>query len=394
MSNNKISLGKFSAEKSLIYILISAVLVVLVFVFYLFFSHGVKNIQILSPNGGEEWEVGKSYEITWKAKGIKKIGIVLFNRKEGKWIAKDIDAQSGKYEWKIHFGQDYGDNYWIAVFEYPWQEGNKISYSKAPFIITYSKSISCDSLSAEKEWPYLPSDLPAIRRVFITEQSYTGNLGGLEGADKKCQEEAEKQGFKGKWQAFLGGDKDEETAIERLKKTPRGIEGIFVEAKPSAKLIRGKEVTCHRLLGRSFDEFLAKFSNSVLINQQKFDKEFLSKLSSIWLGRISKKSKKNCLSIYKISSDSYIPLPEKYTFTVTCQNWSQGKAFVENYFRSEEQLNSSFPVCYTPKGALTKAVALGGLAEGLIKENENNERFTPSQGKSCESEQRLLCIEI
>ena len=390
--NNPI-LKKLNMEKSLIYILIGAFLIVFIFVLYLFFSHGVKSIKILSPNGGEEWDVGQTYHIAWKAKGIKRVGIVLFNEKKAKWIAKNVDARAGKYDWKVYLGQKYGNGYWIAVFEYPWQKGNKVSYSSRPFAITYPKSLSCDNLSVGNEWPYLPSDLPTIRRVFITEGNYTGNLGGLEGADAKCQQEAESQGFKGKWRAFLGGDGDEETAVKRMEKTPRGTEGIFVKAKPAAKLIRNGGVTCHRLLGKNFNEFLAKLSNSFSRNQEKFDEEFLSKLSNVWLGRISGKSKKNCVSIFDVMSNAYKPLAEKYTFTATCQNWSQGEESVEGYPVLKGQSNSSFPTCYTPGGRFTNAVALGGLAEGLTGGNEQTNYFTPYQGKSCAIGQKLLCIE-
>ncbi len=382
---------KFSAEKSLIYILIAAVLIVFIFVFYLFFSYGVNSIQLQSPNGGVEWEIGQTYQITWKAKGIEKVGIVLFNEKEAKWIAKNINAKAGKYDWKIYPGQKCSDGYWIAVFEYPWRQGNKVSYSSGAFAITYSKFISCDDLSTENEWPYIPGDLANLRKVFITENSYTGNLDGLEGADNKCQQEAENQGFEGKWHAFLGGDGDDETAIKRMEKAPRGTEGVFVEAGASAKLIRG--ATCHRLLGKNFSEFLAKFSDSLLINKEKLNEEFLNNLSNIWLGRVDDKSKKNCISIFSVIADTYQLLAEKYTFTTTCQNWTQENKLVSGYPVPKEELSPSFSTCYTPEGKFTNAVALGGLSSGLTGGSDATNYFTLYQGKSCNTGQKLLCIE-
>ena len=41
------------------------------------------------------------------------------------------------------------------------------------------------------------------KRVFVTRTAYTGNLGGLAGADKICQAEAEKAGLDGVWKALL-----------------------------------------------------------------------------------------------------------------------------------------------------------------------------------------------
>ncbi len=379
---------KFSTEKSLIYILIAALLVFFIFILYLFFFHGASSVKILSPNGGDEWEVGQTYEITWKAKGIKKVGIVLFKEKEAEWITSNVDAKAGKYDWKIYPGQEYGNGYWIAVFEYPWGQGNKVSYSNGAFAIAYSKFISCDELSIEQERPYVPSDLSNLRKVFITENDYSGNLDGLDGADNKCQQEAESQGFSGKWHAFIGGDADREMAVERMERTPRGTEGVFVEAKAAAELDR--RATCHQLLGKDFDEFLKKFSDSFLINQEKLDKEFFDNLDKIWLGRVDDKSKKNCLLIPSKSSNM---LAEKYTFTSTCQNWTQENKLVDGYPVPKGELSPLFSTCYTPEGKFTDAVALGGLSSGLTGESDAANYFTLYQGKSCNTSQKLLCIE-
>lgn len=384
-------LEKFRVERSLIYIVISAVLIVFVFILYLLFSQGTKSIQLLTPDGGEEWEIGQTYQISWKAKGIKKIGIVLFKGKEPKWLAKNVDAKLEKYERKIYPGQEYGDNYWVAVFEYPWQEDNKVDYSNGAFAITYPELASCDELSVENEWPHLPSDLPNLRRVFITEEDFTGNLEGLEGADKKCQEEAEKQGLEGKWHAFLGGDSDQELAVERLKATPRKTEGIFVNAEPAAILIRG--ASCHRLLGKNFNEFLAKLSNPLIINEEKLESEFLGNLKNIWFGRVDEKSKRNCTVILSALLDPYKSLAEKYSFTTTCQNWTQGGRLVQGYPVSEEEPRPSFPTCYTPEGKSTDAVILGGLASGLTRGAGDMDSLTLYQGKYCSTRQKLLCIE-
>ncbi len=383
-------LEKFTIEKNLIYILIATVLIVFGFIFYLFYGQFSKNIEVLTPNGGEEWEIGQAYEITWKSKGIERVGIVLFKENEPKWIAKNVSAKLGRYEWKIYPGQEYKDGYWIAIFEYPWQKGNKIDYSNSSFAVTFSELISCDALSTENEWLYLPSDLPDLRRVFITQEQFTGNLEGFEGADEKCQIEAEERGFEGKWHAFLGGDSDEDLAIERLKRTPKGTEGVFIAAPPAATLIRG--ATCHRLLAKDFDEFLAKFSSPLIINEEKLEEDFLNDLKNIWLGRVNEASKKNCIPIAKVIEALYLPLVEKYSFTVTCQNWTQGNKLVEGYPVPTGEPKPSFPTCYTSTGEFTDAVALGGLSSGLTGKGSDT-ALTLYQGKYCSTSQKLLCIE-
>jgi len=382
---------KITLEKTLIYILIFSVLVVFGFIFYLFLMQFTKSIKITSPLGSEEWGIGDVHKITWKARGIDKVGIVLFKGLEPKWIAKNVYAGVGSYDWEIYAGQPYGDDYWIAVFEYPWRKGNEIAYSDNAFAIVFHELASCDFMSIQNEWPYVVSDLPNLRRVFVTEDAYTGNLGGLEGADKKCQEEAEIQGFKRVWHAFIGGDGDQETAIERMKKTPKKTDGVFIEAKPGAVLFRG--ATCHRLLGKDLNDFLAKFSDLSVINQEKLGGDFSQKFGEIWLGRIDEKSPKDCTPITLALQNPYKPLAEKYSFTTTCGQWAQEGMFIPGYPVPLGQPKPPFPTCYTRELKRTDAVAVGGLASGLTGGGENVNSFTPSQGKSCDTRQRLLCIE-
>lgn len=349
---------KITAEKSLFYILIASIVVVVIVIVYLFIVFGSAKIKITSPNGGDEWEIGQKYEITWEAKKVDKVGIALFYEAKVEWIAKDVSANLGKYEWEVYRGHEYGDGFWIAIFEYPWREDGEVDYSKGAFKITYPASASCDALSVDDEWPYMSSDYPDVRKVFVTQESYKGNLDGLEGANQKCQEEAEKAGLEGNWIAFLGGDGDEEVAVERLRNSRRGINGVFIQAEPSAELIHG--TTCHRLLGKNLDKFLEKFSTS-----------------GVWFGRINETSAKNCI----VATTSQVKLNEKYSYTTTCQNWTNSEQFADGY---RENPLSDFPLCYTPSGSSVRSVALGGL--GSDESNLN-------VGGYCHRERKLLCIE-
>lgn len=381
---------KITLERSLIYILIAAVLITFVFIFYLFISHFTRSIKILYPDGKDVLEVGQTYQIQWKANGIDKIGIVLFKGKEPKWIAKDISAAVERYEWKIYPGQDYSDDYWIAIFEYPWKKGNKIDYSNGSFAVVYPELASCDKLSIENGYPYVPSDFPNLRRVFITSQSYTGNLEGLDGADKRCQEEADAKGLKGIWHAFLGGDSDSEIAIERLKKTERGMNGVYIEAEPAGTLIRG--ATCNRLLGDNFDDFKANFLSLSAVNEKKLSDPFYKDLSNAWIGRLDEKSKKTCTSIANVINDDYKATAEKYSLTTTCQNWTYEERYVSGYPVQPGQPKPSFPNCYTSSGVMTNAVMSGGLSVGLTGEG-TGKSFSPYLGRECNTKQKLICIE-
>ena len=102
-----------------------------------------KSITIISPNGGEKWIEGNTYEITWKANGVEKVVIELIDyscsSETPLIIATNILASQGSYSWKIpanlfesqanaycpayaynpttHYGWKSGDNFKIFIAE-------------------------------------------------------------------------------------------------------------------------------------------------------------------------------------------------------------------------------------------------------------------------------------
>lgn len=384
------TLEKSTLEKGLIYVMIFAVVVVFGFIFYLVFSAFSRHITLSAPIGGEKWEIGKSYKIEWKANGINSVGIVLFKGKEPKWIKKNIPAVLGKFEWSIEPGQAYGDDYWIAVFEYPYTKNSKIAYSDGSFVISYPELATCDNILVSNGAPFVPGDYPNVRKVFLTEKPYSGNLGGFEGADNICQSEAKALGYTTTYHAFIGGDSDDTVATERIKKTPRKDQGVFVEAKPDATLIRG--TGCHRLLGKNFNEFLTKLKKYTVLNKETIDDAFLKSLQNVWLGRLDGQAKINCIPIASVANDPYLGMQEKYSYTTTCQNWTVDSKFATGYLTAQDLKSGSFPNCYSSAGQSTRAVVMGALAVGIYGEGMN-ETYSPYQGKYCKDPQRLICIE-
>ena len=90
------------------------------------------SITVLSPNGGEEWVIGNSYEITWSSLGVDDINI--YARKidsnivcspcisgmycppcDGTLISKNLSASLGKYLWTIPSNIVSGDKYKIQI---------------------------------------------------------------------------------------------------------------------------------------------------------------------------------------------------------------------------------------------------------------------------------------
>ncbi|MFA6753997.1 MAG: hypothetical protein WCZ99_03220 [Candidatus Paceibacterota bacterium] len=380
-------------EKIFIFIIILVGLgALLLFVFLS--GSGIKQLELIYPVSGEEMFIGETYEIVWKARNIEKVGIVLFMGEEPKWIAKELDGREGKYNWKIQPGQKYGDNYWIAVFEYPYREENLIDYSKGPFSIVFADIDSCDSLSVSEDRPYVPISYPGIRRVFVTNGSYDGDLKGFSGADEICQKEAEDLGFEGSWTAFIGGDRDIDTAVERLSRTPKGTSGVFVEATPEGELGRGD--TCHRLLSNDFNGFLSFFDIESDV-KEKVSEDFFTKFSNIWTGRIRTADRVNCI---EITFPRGRTAQDNYSFTVSCQGWTtvsrllaenlQVRATVIDDIPSSDNTimpSLDIPTCYTSQGLPIDARGIGGLS------TEEEEDFLKITGKGCAEKKRILCIE-
>ena len=341
-----------------------------------------KSLKLIFPQSKEVLQAGKTEQIVWKQRGLDRVGITLTksDSKETQWLARDIPASDRAYTWQVFAWQEPRQDYKISIFEYPWQEGKFIDSSEAPFTILGPQFASCDSLSIQEEWPFLPSDFPDLKKVFVSQRGFSGNLEGLEGADLKCQAEADELGLKGNWKAFLGSDQT--LAIDRLN-----LEGVFAEAAPAGSLPEQK--SCHRLLGGNFAGFFRKLSAPLLLNQDKFGEDLLRNLANVWLGRINKESKRECAIIssqYPSSDPS-----RNYSFTTTCQNWRTEQEFLAGYPPKQGQ-GAEFPVCYTAKGVRIQAVGVAGLASGLTIK-ENRESFTPSLGKSCDVQRKLICIE-
>lgn len=85
-------------------------------------------IKVISPNGGEEWKVGNTYNITWASKGVEKVNIFLLGCKTKecpvesgissyKIYPHSLDAEAGKYSWTI-YSKDIGFGFGFGISEY------------------------------------------------------------------------------------------------------------------------------------------------------------------------------------------------------------------------------------------------------------------------------------
>lgn len=67
-----------------------------------------------------------------------------------------------------------------------------------------------------------PTVSPSAKRVFVTSTTYNGNLGGLSGADAKCQTRANAANLGGTWKAWLSTGQPWQTAASRVPHTSSG----------------------------------------------------------------------------------------------------------------------------------------------------------------------------
>ena len=69
---------------------------------------------------------------------------------------------------------------------------------------TYTCDEACKDYSLMTGNLYIYADAGSpVKRVFVTSQSWNGNLGGFNGADAKCQTAANNAGLGGTWKAWL-----------------------------------------------------------------------------------------------------------------------------------------------------------------------------------------------
>jgi len=361
----------FKEYRSLL--IIAGLIITVAIVFIISSTTSTKQIVIGQPNQTITVKAGETYTITWGAKGVTSIGIVLFDGSKGsnaQWIAKGIAATKGKYDWVVAENQQSGSDYRLAVFEYPWKKGNAIAYTTAAIQIIGPQYISCNDLAVQSEWPYLPGNYPGLKRAFITRGNWTGNLGGIEGADAKCQQEADSRKLDGKFIAFLGTDTV--SAKERIQGT-----AIFASVDNSMVMPDGQ--TCYRLLGRDVDSLLNKFLLSANQVSITLESEFAKSMNGVWIGRRTPTAPSVCLQLSGMGAAA------AFSGTHTCQNWVKSDGQV---YQGTIPPDADLPRCYDKQGNSAFANYVAANAIGFSTDNSLVVSGTP-----CNRYNRLFCVE-
>ncbi|MFH2031873.1 MAG: hypothetical protein ABIJ40_14855, partial [Bacteroidota bacterium] len=62
-----------------------------------------KSITVISPNGGEKWNVGTTQQVRWSSSGVSTVRIEYSTNSGSTWIlvVSSVSASTGSYNWTI-----------------------------------------------------------------------------------------------------------------------------------------------------------------------------------------------------------------------------------------------------------------------------------------------------
>lgn len=102
----------------------------------------------------------------------------------------------------------------FQLYNYNPNAGSGISSPVSP---NPTPSIAPSPIASPSTTP-TPSPAANSKRVFVTSTKYNGNLGGISGADAKCQERATAANLGGTWKAWISGSQSNSAPSQRFAK--------------------------------------------------------------------------------------------------------------------------------------------------------------------------------
>ncbi len=131
-----------------------------------------KSITVISPNGGEKWIMGRTYDITWTSQGVDWVMIVL-QGPSSRTITAETSASSGKYSWTLPTDLQPGDTYKILIGDTATSLSDE---SDDYFSIIVEPDISASFTKTDFE--YDSSQLQIFGQVAKDGETYYANLDG------------------------------------------------------------------------------------------------------------------------------------------------------------------------------------------------------------------------
>jgi hypothetical protein len=115
-------------------------------------SYGLPQIVVLSPNGGQTWIPGRTYQIRWKAIGVEgDVRLILRNGDTGEVIRWSKPASKGFTWWTVPQDQPLGTDYVIRIKSL--SDRSVFDDSDAPFRIASTQGhIRVTNLNGGETW--------------------------------------------------------------------------------------------------------------------------------------------------------------------------------------------------------------------------------------------------
>jgi fibronectin type 3 domain-containing protein len=142
------------------------------------------------------------------------------------WQVPTLTGGSPITNYKIYRGTSSGGETLLTTI------GNILSYSDMSVTngVTYYYKVKAVNAGGESDFSSEANGVSSLGRlVFVTSSAYNGVLGGLKGADVKCQAAADSAGLGGVWRAWLSGGGISASSRLAPSNTPyRLVNGTFV----------------------------------------------------------------------------------------------------------------------------------------------------------------------
>jgi hypothetical protein len=127
------------------------------------------SIEVVSPNGGEEWQEGSANDIVWRSSGVEEVDIeVASGGKPLGYVARAVDAAVGQYRWEIpvglvsNFGVASSDAMRVRVYSGDdpglYDEGDNpftVSCPRIPLELDAAPQIITGTLDADDRFRYV-----------------------------------------------------------------------------------------------------------------------------------------------------------------------------------------------------------------------------------------------
>ncbi|MFH1181240.1 MAG: Ser-Thr-rich GPI-anchored membrane family protein, partial [bacterium] len=142
-----------------------------------YFASAQPFVTVMSPNGGEKWEKGKTYTISWQSVGLEKVGIYLMDYKAGPTaipIIPSIAVSISKYSWTVPENINLGDSSYKIDIGYNAIRDESDNYFSITAVKATDSDNSPDYTFGIPSYPVTPEKYPDLFTAGVGKGDYIG----------------------------------------------------------------------------------------------------------------------------------------------------------------------------------------------------------------------------